>query len=132
MDSCRLESKLYFVLGENIDSYNMINKKISEPYQLLDTLIDFKYLFNYYIINDLPFPTICVKIPMKKILRSLMVFTNVWGEFVNLTDGRVPQSLNQLIIKTQIYTKENEVCRRFDFVLPVNGPYCNGGDIRRY
>ncbi len=133
MDLYHIESTLYFVLGENIDSYNMINKKISEPFQLLDSVIDFKYAFDYCNRINSGFVEIpCTKIPMRKILRSFNVFTNFRGDWIDSIDGLLSPSLNEVIIKTQIYTKENEVCRRFDFVLPVNGPYCNGGDIRRY
>ena len=127
MGSFHVKSQLLFKLGESKDSYNMVNSKYSEPIMLFDSVVDFESIFAYLNQVNVGYINIAVsKIPMKEILKTLNVFINEWGESVLWNNG-VPLKLNQVIILTQIFESGGNPCRRFEFSLPVNGPYCNDG-----
>ena len=126
MDSYRIESKLYFVTGESFDSYNIVNSQFSEPYPLLDSVINLKSAFHYINKQNVGFVNIStIKIPMNELLRSMNIFTNVKEDSIEWVDGTTT-ILNQIVIRTRIYKKDKSSYRRFNFTLPTNGPYCNG------
>ena len=70
---------------------------------LLDSAIDFKAAFDYINQKEEGFVIIAkVNLPMKKMLSSMNVFTNVWGENILWEDGK-SFMLNQVIVETVIY-----------------------------
>ncbi len=124
MKSGRVISNLYFKLGESADSYNIINSTNTERILLLNSPIDFNVAFNYINQNKEGFISIAiVKLPMKKMLSSMNVFTNVWGESILWENGK-SLMLNQVIIETVVSDMDGYLCRRFEYSLPINGHYC--------
>ena len=120
----RIISNLHLIIGENTDSYNIVNPQKTDSLLLIDNTIDFKAAFDHINRNIEGFVNVAtVRIPMKEWLSSMNVFTNVWGEEVKWEDGKVSM-LNSVIIETAIYDSEGNPCRRFEFSLPVNGSYC--------
>ena len=125
MGSYHITSQMLFKFGEKSDSYNLVNARCSRPFQIMDSVVDFESIFSLLNRENVGYINIAVKkIPMKKALESLNIFTNVLGESIVWVDG-VTFILNQIIIQTQIYRDGEYPCRRFEFILPVNGPYCD-------
>lgn len=90
----------------------------------MDSAIDFKAAFDYINQKEEGFVIIAkVNLPMKKMLSSMNVFTNVWGENILWEDGK-SFMLNQVIVETVIYDTDGAPCRSFEFSLPINGFYC--------
>lgn len=126
MDSYNIESELFFVVGESFDCYNIVNPEFSEPYPLLDSVINLKSAFHYINKQNVGFINIStIKIPMKELLRSMNIYTNAKEDSINWIDGTTT-ILNQIVISTRIYKKDKSYHRRFNFTLPINGPYCSG------
>ena len=120
----RVLSTLHFKVGENTDSYNIVNPRNTDSLLLLDSTIDFKAAFEGYNGKDEGFLYLAiVRLPMKEWLSSMNIYTNVWGEKVKWEIGK-SFILNSVIVETVIYDSVGNLCRRFEFSLPVNGSYC--------